>query len=275
MLAFCFIVTSEARDTCMCPVKHPQQRFCEAHFAFVATVKGSEVIDKFMVYDMKVSLGKVFKGEEFVDRASDYTKLFTSYGSSLCGRPNLVYDKKYLITGEIKDGLLQMTFCNWVTEWENVTPAQVKYLKRGTYADQCNCTIAGAWSSLRKDMNYEPDTYHESQLSGKWSRYKCTYNPIASATFIKKDCESDFSYCSRDVETGSCMWKSTEEYNECFNVREATWALQHPKQAAFTRPSQCRSLPNRRMKKKCFQAIIKHRRRTGNRATIDEVPIPI
>lgn len=253
-------------DRCNCPVQHPQQKFCEADFVFVATVRGSVVEGGLMIYQMKVSREKVFKGEDLIDRGQTHIDLYTPYNGKLCGRLNLVYLEKYLISGEVVDGRMQMSFCNWVTEWENISPQQQKYLKKGTYGRQCgDCSVKGVFSVHDNDMNAEPETFHISQLSGKWSRYECTYNPVASIHYMDHDCENQFSYCTRDF-SGMCMWKSNTEYDECFNTRETTWALRNPQQPAFTRVSQCRSLKTKRQKKKCLRVVRNHFRLTGGRA---------
>ncbi|PIK53587.1 putative metalloproteinase inhibitor 1 [Apostichopus japonicus] len=107
------MVTVEA-DRCLCPVKHPQQKFCNSDFVFVATVRGAQEANGYLVYDLKVSHEKVFKGEEFVDRAQKYIKVFTSYNGLLCGRPNLVYLEKYLISGVMVDDHMEISYCDWL-----------------------------------------------------------------------------------------------------------------------------------------------------------------
>ena len=92
--------------------------------------------------------------------------------------------------------------------------------------------------------------------SGYWSTEGCFFNPIPSIKYGGEDCETLYSYCSLGS-SGSCSWKETEEYLECYQLREDNWFFTEKAQPAYTCRSQCNSIANKQEKYQCAKATKK------------------
>lgn len=138
-----------ATKSCNCFVNHPQEMLCNADFAFVGTVLMSEDKGEAFVYDVEISDGLVFKGMSYIEEGTKLIKVYTPYGTKLCGRTSL-HAETYLFTGDFLEGIFEMTYCNWVQLWDEITIQQKEFLARLDYLKHCKtCTIYGVKSSLK------------------------------------------------------------------------------------------------------------------------------
>nr|XP_061805736.1 metalloproteinase inhibitor 2-like [Nerophis lumbriciformis] len=120
---------------------HPQQMFCQAHFAIRATVVGKtgvttgRNITDFVVNKIKydVKLIKMFKGPE------NLNAVYTASSFAACG-VNLIVGRQYFISGQDWDGFLQVDQCGFVRPWSDLSAMQRKGLSQ-TYKTGCNCKI--------------------------------------------------------------------------------------------------------------------------------------
>lgn len=253
-------------DGCNCKINHPQERFCEASFAFVGRIKHIEVVDidglNFMKYTVEYSRTEVFKGKRLLSRDRFNQILLTPFYGSLCGRSNLRRGLTYLLTGTFENDSLMVSFCDWIEDWSKVTDTQKEFLRDGMYDSHCSddCKIYGTNRFVKYNQNLYSDFVNELQMSGYWTMRECHYNPIASVTFGSPDCETDMSYCAFDSDAGMCLWKWSSNYGTCFNERETMWQILKGARPAFTNIMQCREITNEKLKKKCRKSIIRQKK---------------
>lgn len=102
---------------------------------------------------------------------------------------------------------------------------------------------------------------------------QCFYNPAASMHNLVRDCESEQSICMRDAQTSKCTWDLNNDFMECFKQRGISVAYRHnPNSAAVRRPSDCKYLQSRKLKKKCLRNLrkkYKARKKQGRRIDQD------
>lgn len=249
---------------CDCFVDHPQQMFCEADYAFVGTVVSSKDLTDFFKYYVSISGDRIYEGRDYFEKGETIVPVYTPYGPSLCGRPNLEIGKEYLITGGYLEKKLVMTLCNWVEAWEDVTVQQKSFLKDKNYLDHCHsCEIIGVKNALQGNRNNK-EVDDPDQISGLWRKSDCFFNPVASHIYKDVDCETAYSNCYPDKDTpGQCKWNETGEYERCFKDRESAWVNKNLPQpaAAFTKfnyVKDCKKLATKRMKKKCLKMVKDH-----------------
>lgn len=259
-----FLVVSLV-DACKCNINHPQERYCNADFSFVGTVKQIRRIDykdmSFFEYTVKITRSAIYKGRKYLSGDRNSQPVLTPYYGSLCGRPNLVRNQKYIFSGSVEDGRLMISYCDWVQEWEKVSSVQRSYLRNGVYDDNCNsCVITGTNRMQKFDQNLHTDFVSDLQFSGLWSQRNCYYNPLASAYYRSQDCETSLSYCGFDNEAGRCLWKWTREYSKCFTERETLWQMINGARPAFTRRQQCREISIPKLKTMCLRSLIKYKK---------------
>ncbi|XP_038632882.1 metalloproteinase inhibitor 2-like [Scyliorhinus canicula] len=138
-------------EACSCAPTHPQQAFCHSDVVIKAKVISSKEVNSGndlygypshkMAYEIKQI--KMFKGPEH-----DIGHIFTAISSSLCGITLETSGKKeYLITGKLdSDGTMIITLCNFIMQWDLLTPTQRKSLNQ-RYQMGCDCKIVRCTST--------------------------------------------------------------------------------------------------------------------------------
>ncbi|XP_072174068.1 metalloproteinase inhibitor 1-like [Diadema setosum] len=191
---------------CMCLPTHPQQKFCQADYALAGHVlEKTRVTDnrlrgRFGQFEYIVSIDRVFKGEGILGKGrSALVTILTSPGDSLCGPLDMELGDKYLITGSIVEGDLQVSSCDWTVEWKLMSQQQKQGVKTfyGKYCTQCRVqSEMRAWST-------------NSPSSG------CIYDPYPSQTYGAEDCQSLYATCLMQ-ENESCQWYHRgNAYQDC------------------------------------------------------------
>ncbi|XP_072175378.1 metalloproteinase inhibitor 1-like [Diadema setosum] len=256
-------VSTVTASCASCPIQHPQQKFCSAHFVFKVRPKsvqyiglnGKPVRYSSHAYDVEyqVKVETIFKGEEHIPGKTRTVSIYSP--RNVCNIDTLEMGVRYLISGRMRGDKMEVTTCGMVEKWSDLTPAQRRGI-RGAYGTQCSsCRIRGSTVM----SYYGGSEIIDEMSSGLWSKQDCFYNPLASVTFGSEDCENKHSFCMKQAD-GGCAWEGLEPYNECFRQREYKWQLMQFAEvglAAWTCPEQCKNLSPRRLKYKCKKATRK------------------
>ncbi|XP_078427265.1 metalloproteinase inhibitor 2a [Cetorhinus maximus] len=132
-------------EACSCAPIHPQQAFCNADVVIRAKVVANKEVNsgndiygnpiQKIQYEIKQT--KMFKGPEH-----NIEYIFTATSSAVCGVMLETSGKKeYLITGKLgKDGKMLITLCDFIMQWDMLTPTQKKSLNQ-RYQMGCDCKI--------------------------------------------------------------------------------------------------------------------------------------
>lgn len=160
-------------DGCSCSKRHPQEHYCSADFGTVllsvfwntltTNQKRPFKLNFFLsfffnfhavvlahvkriVHDRsewsrayKVRIKKEFKVTESGRQALSYGRILTPSHDASCGI-RLKPGKRYLLTGNIRSGKPWINLCNFVHDWDRMTPIQRKGFRR-LYQRGCDCKV--------------------------------------------------------------------------------------------------------------------------------------
>lgn len=87
----------------------------------------------------KVRIKKEFKVTESGKVALSYGRILTPSHGASCGI-KLKPGRRYLLTGNIRSGKPWINLCNFVHDWDKMTPIQRKGFRR-LYAKGCDCKV--------------------------------------------------------------------------------------------------------------------------------------
>ncbi|KAJ8047174.1 hypothetical protein HOLleu_06100 [Holothuria leucospilota] len=233
----------EAADECGCPVYHPQQAMCNSDFAFMVSVETGE--ESPLPYQPE---------ERYVQ---------THYKYNVTVYQVLMPESLSYLEG---DNVMMWTLNNWCEfhkKLTTITDLQMKGLT-SEYRKHCDqCQISGVQGTVEHSRD---DLTALELFPGARSKFwtldvGCFFNPAASVHNLVKDCESEVSFCKFDHEKGGCMWDLNKEFLDCFKKRGMTVSYRtNPNAAAVRRPSDCKYLQNKRLKKKCLRNILKNKK---------------
>ncbi|XP_078520891.1 metalloproteinase inhibitor 4-like [Lissotriton helveticus] len=191
--ALLFLLSPSPTDACSCYLIHLQRDFCHSSVVIKGMFRSctkpppvdypnSEIPnDEDLLIRCEVDVLEIFKGGEEIRNMQ-----FTTH-SQMCTIPMPTLNTEYLITGSNRGNRVDLTFCNYIKKWNEVSEQQIMGL-RGPYAQGCSCTIA------RNNNDYEDnycvlDQYNELQ-------------PEDSDQDQKQMCVPDGP--------GTCTWKNIE-----------------------------------------------------------------
>ncbi|XP_046442150.1 tissue inhibitor of metalloproteinase-like [Daphnia pulex] len=202
LLSALVILTAMATfaDGCSCSKRHPQEHYCSADFVVLAHVKR-------IVHDRsewsrayKVRIKKEFKVTESGRQALSYGRILTPSHDASCGI-RLKPGRRYLLTGNIRSGKPWINLCNFVHDWDRMTPIQRKGFRR-LYQRGCDCKVMEChwWGKC-------PSTTQA-----------CTWD----TAFDWHDCQSMHAICTRGNGgggSGTCRWSHSKSYRQCSKKR--------------------------------------------------------
>ncbi|XP_022098793.1 metalloproteinase inhibitor 3-like [Acanthaster planci] len=198
--------------SCTCQKRHPQQYVCDANFVFRGKVLGKSPFQSATSlpgqFEYQIQVQRVFKDQ--VDGGiGRKVKLITPASEALCGVPELTQSKTYLITGEVIDGQMYLSVCNWVAEWQSVTRPQRQGIKH-LYMKHCtNCMVRiESPSPVSHPLPQGPLDYFHG----------CTYTSYTHLSIGIADCEASYASCVQNHNRG-CGWLSNHGYQECLEKR--------------------------------------------------------
>lgn len=182
---------------CSCPLRHPQQHYCEADF--VANVKVRRVVtlpDGQTV--LRVRVRRLLKSTPKATAALSKRLIYTIPGT--CS-PNVTSRSMHVITGDIQAGKPWTSACHFAAPWSSLA-SKMKKGFRLLYQTGCDCPI----------------------LSCHWWESRCP-----SAAFFcswrtstdTDDCQARHGVCLRKPE-GGCGWLGGRMYRGCMK----TWRQQ-------------------------------------------------
>ncbi len=87
----------------------------------------------------KVRIKKEFKVTESGRQALSYGRILTPSHDASCGI-RLKPGRRYLLTGNIRSGKPWINLCNFVHDWDRMTPIQRKGFRR-LYQRGCDCKV--------------------------------------------------------------------------------------------------------------------------------------
>uniref|UniRef100_UPI00398EF273 metalloproteinase inhibitor 2a n=1 Tax=Pristiophorus japonicus TaxID=55135 RepID=UPI00398EF273 len=132
-------------EACSCAPIHPQQAFCNADVVIRAKVVANKEVNSgndiygnpIQKIQYEIKQIKMFKGPE-----NNIEYIFTATSSAVCGVMLETSGKKeYLIAGKLgKDGKMLITLCDFIVQWDMLTPTQKKSLNQ-RYQMGCDCKI--------------------------------------------------------------------------------------------------------------------------------------
>lgn len=217
LLTILFSVAIDNARSCSCALSHPQEEFCSPSTDAVMLIKTRSAEKKWTknVYfknpDGKINYGmppmihyytrirKIFKLKDNttgVSKDSDRLTIVTPSLGSLCGvelKPNT----KYLVSGVIVDGKLDISLCSVLTkDWRWVSLVQKKNL-RYLYETNCDCEILS---------NNDVEANQVVHTSCFWSKIS-----------EMGKCQERHSACILDKNstTGGCKWQRNRHMKEC------------------------------------------------------------
>lgn len=270
----------EAADECGCPVYHPQQAMCNSDFAFMVSVETGEESplpyqpeERYVQthYKYNVTVYQVLMPESLSYLEGDNVMMWTL--NNWCGLLTLEYMEEYVISGTFEyvenpdtgeeEPVLMASRCEFHKKLTTITDLQMKGLT-SEYRKHCDqCQISGVQGTVEHSRD---DLTALELFPGARSKFwtldvGCFFNPAASVHNLVKDCESEVSFCKFDHEKGGCMWDLNKEFLDCFKKRGMTVSYRtNPNAAAVRRPSDCKYLQNKRLKKKCLRNILKNKK---------------
>ncbi|XP_038062057.1 metalloproteinase inhibitor 3-like [Patiria miniata] len=215
VLSISIIITISVTSVkgCTCQLRHPQQYYCDANFVFRGKVLGKSPFQSAESlpgqYEYQVQVQRVFK-DQVQDGIHRQVKLVTPAMEALCGVPELIITKIYLITGKVLEGQMQLSVCDWVAEWESVTRPQRQGIKH-MYKKYCsNCMIrVNSPSPLSHPLPQGPLGYFHG----------CAYTSYTHLSIGIEDCEVSYASCVQRHNSG-CNWLNTTGYQECLEKRK-------------------------------------------------------
>lgn len=271
-----------AVDECGCGVRHPQVRYCESSVAMFIQVHdkvetnlpfAKETYYKDYVR-FNITILEVFKPKDdpVVEsfKQQENTTLWTL--SNFCGVPEMKIMDAYVISGYFEHlvdpstgedfPLLMMTRCGIHSKMGDVTDYQMTGF-RGEYQKYCgDCRPADVYGELthKRDSEEEFFLFPEAMTKFWTLDMECFFNPATAKHYLVRDCESEVSVCKRDPNTAKCAWEMSNDYLECYERRGNTVNFRKKDKnaaAAVRRPSDCKYLQNKKLKKKCLRNVVK------------------
>ena len=154
-----------------------------AHYEILVTkvFKGREKIEKL--------LGIVNSTDGFHTHKRFKLKIYTAKSDGLCG-VNLRKGQKYLLSGYIYSGKMNIGLCNWIKPFKELTKMEHRGI-RGNF--DCTCSTAVCWGDFR---------------SCPQSKNKCYWNPNEHSS-----CTAKHKLCKRSK--GRCAWRDDGLFNKC------------------------------------------------------------
>ena len=196
VISICHFQTSEAY--CACSDRHPQTHFCDSNFAAIVIVRKSlRSNDKEIAYEVEVN--KIFKATRDARTALKRkgALLWSPSSIAMCGRSTLISKETYLVTGEMMNGKLYISLCNFVQPWSEVNPRQREGFQK-LYELNCPCAI------LDSQENHNGVSQSASQKG-------C----VRGSSSGPRDCQERYSICMLNKPAG-CSWMSLPvPYNKC------------------------------------------------------------
>lgn len=217
---------------CTCASSHPQQLFCDSHFALSGVVSSEDpevvygdvfehgkVVKRKVSKKYQVTVIKVFRGKEILlgipiegEEVHDLPTLqlstvniHTPYEEEACGI-NLEFGVQYLIYGMRNgDDKLETKLCNFFAEWEEIE----NQISRGVLGDyDCRCKVeTGITLTDQYDYNVRKNN-------------TCVFN--ISPSDLLDECAMNFLTCRKlvtpidgDGYTEQCVWVEGVEYEKC------------------------------------------------------------
>ncbi|XP_072025660.1 LOW QUALITY PROTEIN: uncharacterized protein [Amphiura filiformis] len=154
-------------------------------------------------YTIKVD--KIFKTDNDVKLdPKTIAKIYTAPWDGMCGVSWLVNGETYLISGSYWDDKLQISTCNWIDLYDDLTRRQKQGVK-SAYKTDC----------------FEPEDKNACQvyLFPRWLHRSRRDSCVWDAFSPYEDCESLHSRCTRN-RRGKCQWQRKKEYKKCDLLRE-------------------------------------------------------
>jgi len=225
----------EIKSQCTCASSHPQQLFCDSHFALTGVVASEEpktiygtVInengkpEKQKVAKMyEITVMRVFRGKEILlgippvegKQAKDLptfeeapVEIYTPYDEEACGI-NLEFGVQYLIYGmRNNEDKLETKLCNFFAEWEYIED-QINRGVHGGYDCRCKVETGITLTDDQYDFNVTKNS-------------TCVFN--ISPSELLDECAMNFLTCRKLVTpisgngfTEMCVWIEGMEYENC------------------------------------------------------------
>ncbi|XP_062576685.1 uncharacterized protein LOC134238585 [Saccostrea cucullata] len=180
--------------TCSCQEKHPQSVICDAEWAFLGTVQGSQNFtgvsgkaqQKYEIYINKVIKDKT--KSKLKDKA--IAVVITPSPLDECA-VKVEKDLKAIFTGTFDNfGSPTMNKCNWHEDYSNVPKCQRRNLFRRLYEKNCGCTVC---------------------LPGE-----CPTDGAPHCVWRSHDdCDNKHSHCAMYSGCNKCSWRRCTSYYDC------------------------------------------------------------
>lgn len=154
----------------------------------------------------KVRIKKEFKVTEMGRTALSYGRILTPNHGASCGI-RLKPGRRYLLTGTIRSGKPWINLCNFVHDWDRLTPIQRKGFRR-LYASGCDrCRVMECHWWMGQCPPTTQACYWTTALDGP-----------------HRDCQSLHAVCSRNH--GTCQWSFSRSYRQC--SKKSSMAAKNP-----------------------------------------------
>ncbi|XP_069065745.1 metalloproteinase inhibitor 1-like [Pleurodeles waltl] len=193
VMAFMSISAYPCIDCCSCFWPHPQKTFCNSDVVMHAEFLGATFTDAtdefygdYQVITYEIEIVQVFKGSAEIQNLKFIYTSTLYYCEYYVSQSN--YNKKYLITGNMMNGRLEVIHCNYIVLWSQLPEAQKSGFE-GAY--NCDCKICYP-SECSKDTS----SYCTLNWGGDW-------NPLDSEYSDREEKEQT---CERN-ENGHCTWQ--------------------------------------------------------------------
>ncbi|XP_071816048.1 metalloproteinase inhibitor 3-like [Apostichopus japonicus] len=145
-----------------------------------------------------VYIEKIYKGDNFIS-PKQFVKIKTSASDGLCGVTYLATRERYILSGKVVDGELNMILCDYIQRYSEITRRQKQGLKYHWKKGCGDCNVGVCYGQ-----------YCPSHL--------ITDNCMLDIAPTEYQCEIDFARCTRN-ERGDCTWYGKKDFRECQSQR--------------------------------------------------------
>ncbi|CAH1773238.1 unnamed protein product [Owenia fusiformis] len=210
-------------DKCDCPIKHPQQHFCEADFVILAVCDRKKTMflsatEKRITYSIKTET--IFKGKDML--TTTQPEELTTISNSTAGCETAVIletGQKYVITGRVDGDKAVLSTCSWSQMWRHTSRRQKRKLDWNTYGENCACVdsiqpvtiapyLAEVTSFIYKNGNHR--TCSNTTATCPWILTNDSNVTIGNTL---QNCYAKHSVCR--PRRGVCRWSVNVGWAEC------------------------------------------------------------
>ncbi|CAH1773239.1 unnamed protein product [Owenia fusiformis] len=209
-------------DECDCPIKHPQQHFCEADFVILAVCDRKKTMflsatEKKITYS--ITTETILKGKDALANI-EQDELTTISNNADCETAVMLETgQKYVITGKIDGDKLILPTCSWSISWKDTSMRQKRKLSRNTYGENCKCV-----DSIQS-VDIDPYMIEVNAFDYKNGSYRTCSNNTATCPWILandsnvtignalQNCYAKHSVCR--PRQGVCRWSVNVGWAEC------------------------------------------------------------